>query len=94
MLLLNSKSLEPRDAASLVPSLVILLLSVLPGLVSLGGRLSAQVVRAQHLGLGGAAHWSGGEAPHPCPHQARHGHPRPQEGHHCRWRKTWSVIGF
>ena len=65
------------DAASLVPSCTVLLLPVLPGLVSLGGLLSAQVVRAQHLGLGGAAHWSGGEAHHTCPHQAGYGHPRP-----------------
>ena len=78
MLLLNSKSLVPRNAASLVPSRVVLLLPVLPGLLlSLGGLLSAQVVRAQHLGLWGAAQWSGGEAHYPCPHQARHGHPRP-----------------
>ena len=71
----------PRDAASLVTDIIVFLLSGL--LLPLGGRVPAQVVRAQHLGLGGAAQWSGGEDPHPRPHQARHGHARPQEGHHC-----------
>ena len=57
----------------------------------MGGLLSAQVVRGRHLGLGGAAQWPAGDGHYPSPHQARHRHPSPQKGHHCRWRQTWSV---